>query len=86
MPSIAVFTPYGLASTLTGLEPTRACEGRAWLTGCSPSTTSYMSTGTSDSITDGRCNIPQDQISNLVLNKPTHCTDCIASSRRHTMN
>ncbi|KFM75150.1 Transposable element Tcb1 transposase, partial [Stegodyphus mimosarum] len=31
------------------------------------------------------CNIPQDQIYNLILSMPRRCTDCIASSGRHTM-
>ncbi|KFM60472.1 Transposable element Tcb1 transposase, partial [Stegodyphus mimosarum] len=31
------------------------------------------------------CNIRQDQIDNLILSMPRRCTDCIASSRRHTM-
>ncbi|GFS90033.1 transposable element Tcb1 transposase [Trichonephila clavipes] len=33
---------------------------------------------------DERCNIPQDQIDNLILSMPRCCTACIASSRRHT--
>ncbi|GFS75910.1 transposable element Tcb1 transposase [Trichonephila clavipes] len=40
--------PYGLASILTGLESNRACVGYAWLTNCSPSTPSHLSTGTSE--------------------------------------
>ncbi|GFT97259.1 transposable element Tcb1 transposase [Trichonephila clavipes] len=31
------------------------------------------------------CNIPQDQIDNLILSMLRYCTDCIASSGRHTM-
>ncbi|KFM75371.1 Transposable element Tcb1 transposase, partial [Stegodyphus mimosarum] len=31
------------------------------------------------------CNIPQDQIDNLILSMPRRCTDCIVSSWRHTM-
>ncbi|KFM77127.1 Transposable element Tcb1 transposase, partial [Stegodyphus mimosarum] len=31
------------------------------------------------------CNIPQDQIHNLILSMPRRCTDCIASSGRQTM-
>ncbi|KFM66004.1 Transposable element Tcb1 transposase, partial [Stegodyphus mimosarum] len=31
------------------------------------------------------CNIPQDQIDNLILSMRRRCTDCIASSGRHTM-
>ncbi|GFT37277.1 transposable element Tcb1 transposase [Trichonephila clavipes] len=33
---------------------------------------------------DEWCNIPQDQIDNLILSMPRHCKACIASSRRHT--
>ncbi|KFM70844.1 Transposable element Tcb1 transposase, partial [Stegodyphus mimosarum] len=31
------------------------------------------------------CNIPQDPIDNLILGMPRRCTDCIASSGRHTI-
>ncbi|KFM61440.1 Transposable element Tcb1 transposase, partial [Stegodyphus mimosarum] len=31
------------------------------------------------------CNIPQDQIDNLILSMPRHCTDYITASGRHTM-
>ncbi|KFM72182.1 Transposable element Tc3 transposase, partial [Stegodyphus mimosarum] len=31
------------------------------------------------------CNVPQDQIDNLILSMPRRCTDCIASPGRHTM-
>ncbi|GFX85228.1 transposable element Tcb1 transposase [Trichonephila clavipes] len=30
------------------------------------------------------CNIPQDQIDNLILSMPRRCKACIASSGRHT--
>ncbi|GFU61194.1 DDE_3 domain-containing protein [Trichonephila clavipes] len=33
---------------------------------------------------DEWCNIPQDQIDNLILSIPRHCKACIASSGRHT--
>ncbi|GFS67806.1 transposable element Tcb1 transposase [Trichonephila clavipes] len=33
---------------------------------------------------DEWCNIPQDQINNLILNMPRRCKACIASSGRHT--
>ncbi|GFW71870.1 transposable element Tcb1 transposase [Trichonephila clavipes] len=33
---------------------------------------------------DERCNIPQDQIDNLILSMPRHCKVCIASSGRYT--
>ncbi|GFX17407.1 uncharacterized protein TNCV_1494211 [Trichonephila clavipes] len=76
---------YGLASMLTGLESIRACVGYAWPTNCSSSTPSYLSTGTSEVIVlDEWCNIPQDQIDNLILSMPRRCKACIASSGRHT--
>ncbi|KFM62800.1 Transposable element Tcb1 transposase, partial [Stegodyphus mimosarum] len=31
------------------------------------------------------CNMPQDQIDNLILSMPRRCTDCVASSGRYTM-
>ncbi|GFY14878.1 transposable element Tcb1 transposase [Trichonephila clavipes] len=33
---------------------------------------------------DEWCNIPQDQIDNLILSMPRRCKTCIASSGRHT--
>ncbi|GFV88059.1 DDE_3 domain-containing protein [Trichonephila clavipes] len=33
---------------------------------------------------DEWCNIPQDQIDNLILSMPWRCKACIASSGRHT--
>ncbi|GFW33352.1 transposable element Tcb1 transposase [Trichonephila clavipes] len=33
---------------------------------------------------DEWCNIPHDQIDNLILSMPRHCKPCIASSGRHT--
>ncbi|GFY04170.1 DDE_3 domain-containing protein [Trichonephila clavipes] len=33
---------------------------------------------------DEWCNIPQDQIDNLILSMPRHCKACIVSSGRHT--
>ncbi|GFY16932.1 transposable element Tcb2 transposase [Trichonephila clavipes] len=33
---------------------------------------------------DECCNIPQDQIDNLILSMPRRCKACIASSWRHT--
>ncbi|GFV47301.1 transposable element Tcb1 transposase [Trichonephila clavipes] len=34
---------------------------------------------------DEWCNIPQDQIDNLILGMPRRCKACIASSGRHTL-
>ncbi|GFU00750.1 nibrin [Trichonephila clavipes] len=50
MPSIGGNHSYGLANILTGPESSRACVGHAWTTSFSPSTASYMSTRTSESI------------------------------------
>ncbi|GFW94734.1 uncharacterized protein TNCV_4247741 [Trichonephila clavipes] len=83
MPSIGGYHPYGLASILTGLETIRACVGYAWPTNCSPSTLFHLSTGTS-ALLDEWCNIPQDQIDNLILSMPRRSKACIASSGRHT--
>ncbi|GFX46523.1 transposable element Tcb1 transposase [Trichonephila clavipes] len=33
---------------------------------------------------NGWCNIPQDQIDKLILSMLRRCTDCIATSGRHT--
>ncbi|GFX47878.1 transposable element Tcb1 transposase [Trichonephila clavipes] len=33
---------------------------------------------------DDRCNIPHDQIDNLILSLPRRCKACITSSGRHT--
>ncbi|GFW37146.1 uncharacterized protein TNCV_5020441 [Trichonephila clavipes] len=85
MPSIGGYHPYGLASILTRLEFNRACVGYAWPTNCSPSTPFHLSTGNSEGIVlDEWCNIPQDQIDNLILSMPRHCVACIASSGIHT--
>ncbi|GFV19484.1 transposable element Tcb1 transposase [Trichonephila clavipes] len=34
---------------------------------------------------DEWCNIPQDQIDNLILSMPRHYTNCSTSSRSHAM-
>ncbi|GFT91364.1 transposable element Tcb1 transposase [Trichonephila clavipes] len=70
MPSIGGYHPYGLASILTVLESNRACVGYAWPMNCSPSTPFHLSTGTSEALFDEWCNIPQDQIDNLILSMP----------------
>ncbi|GFY35643.1 uncharacterized protein TNCV_2619341 [Trichonephila clavipes] len=83
MPSIGVYHPYGLASILTGLESNRACVGYAWPTNCSPSTSSRLPE-LRGALLDEWCNIPQDQIYNLILSMPRRCKACIASCERHT--
>ncbi|GFS76894.1 uncharacterized protein TNCV_3755861 [Trichonephila clavipes] len=86
MASIGGYHPYGLASILTGLQSNRACVEYAWPTNCSPSTPSHLSPGTTclRTLLDEWCNIPQDQIDNLILSMPRRCKACIASSGRHT--
>ncbi|GFY29814.1 uncharacterized protein TNCV_1813881 [Trichonephila clavipes] len=84
MPSIGGYHPYGLASILTGLESNRACVGYAWPTNCSPSTPPTILPELPRALLDEWCNIPQDQIDNLILSMPMVCKACIASSGRHT--
>ncbi|GFS99844.1 uncharacterized protein TNCV_1062961 [Trichonephila clavipes] len=79
------YSPYGLASILTGLEFNRACVGYAWPTNCSPSTPPLTCLPElRRALLDEWCNIPQDQIDNLILSIPRCCKACIASSGRHT--
>ncbi|GFY27923.1 uncharacterized protein TNCV_4562771 [Trichonephila clavipes] len=84
MPSIGGYHPYGLASILAELESNRACVGYAWPMNCSPSTPSTCLPEPRMALLDEWCNIPQDQIDNLILSMPRRCKACIASSGRHT--
>ncbi|GFS61637.1 uncharacterized protein TNCV_4312911 [Trichonephila clavipes] len=84
MPSIRGYHPYGLSSILTGLESNRACVGYAWPMNCSPSTPPTCLPELRRALLDEWCNIPQDQIDNLILSMPRRCKACIASSGRHT--
>ncbi|GFW31847.1 DDE_3 domain-containing protein [Trichonephila clavipes] len=76
-----------------------SCKMHVWLSGptkmpttfdvrrsdVTPSIASHLSTGTSEGIVlDEWCNIPQDQIDNLILSMPRRCKACVASSGRHT--
>ncbi|GFT37140.1 uncharacterized protein TNCV_1126191 [Trichonephila clavipes] len=70
MPSIGEYHPYGLASILTGLESNRACVGYAWPTNCSPSPPPTCLPELRRALLDEWCNIPQDQIDNLILSMP----------------
>ncbi|GFX49641.1 DDE_3 domain-containing protein [Trichonephila clavipes] len=45
---------------------------------------SHLSTGLRRALLDERCNIPQDQIDNLILSIPRLCKASIASSGRYT--
>ncbi|GFT55374.1 uncharacterized protein TNCV_2714261 [Trichonephila clavipes] len=74
MPSIGGYHPYGLASILTGLESNRACVAYAWPTNCSPSTPLTCLPELRGALLDEWCNIPQDQIDNLILSMPGRCT------------
>ncbi|GFT15419.1 uncharacterized protein TNCV_3264401 [Trichonephila clavipes] len=68
-------------SILIGLESNRACVGYAWPTNFCPPTCLPELRKT---LLDEWCNIPQDQIDNLILSVPRRCKACIASSGRHT--
>ncbi|GFU59022.1 uncharacterized protein TNCV_794331 [Trichonephila clavipes] len=84
MPSIGGYHPYGLASILTGLNPIehecdmlgRRIAARQPPPACLPEL--------QRALIDEWCNIPQDQIDNLLLSMPRRCKACIASSGRHT--
>ncbi|GFW41198.1 transposable element Tcb1 transposase [Trichonephila clavipes] len=62
----------------------RACVGYAWPTNCSTLTPPTCLPELRRALLDEWCNIPQDQIDNLILSMPRRCKACIASSRRHT--
>ncbi|GFT80293.1 uncharacterized protein TNCV_1189641 [Trichonephila clavipes] len=70
MPSIGGYHPYGLTSILSGLESNRACVGYAWSTNCSPSPPPTCLPELRRALLDEWCNIPQDQIDNLILSMP----------------
>ncbi|GFT50153.1 uncharacterized protein TNCV_3622131 [Trichonephila clavipes] len=83
MPSIGGYPPYGLADILTRLESNRACVGRPWPMNCSPSTPIGL-LELRRALLDEWCNIPQDQIDNLILIISRRCKAYTASSGRHT--
>ncbi|GFT37536.1 transposable element Tcb2 transposase [Trichonephila clavipes] len=62
----------------------RACVGYAWPTNCTRQHTPTYLPELRRALLDEWCNIPQDQIDNLILSMPRHCKACIASSGRHT--
>ncbi|GFT47669.1 uncharacterized protein TNCV_1940061 [Trichonephila clavipes] len=70
MPLIERYHPYGLARTLTGLESKRTCVQYAWPTNCNPSTNPSCLPERRRTLLDEWCNIPQDQIDNLILSMP----------------
>ncbi|GFS53396.1 hypothetical protein TNCV_1327301 [Trichonephila clavipes] len=80
MPSICVYYPNRMARILPWCESGTTCVSHAWPTSSSPSTTSCMCTGTSESIACcEESNLIQDQLDNLILSMPMPCTDCISS-------
>ncbi|GFW05586.1 uncharacterized protein TNCV_4983561 [Trichonephila clavipes] len=84
MPSIGGYHPYGLTSILTGLESNIACVdmlGRRIAARQPPPT---CLPEFRRALLDEWCNIPQDQIENLILSIPRRCKACIAPSGRHT--
>ncbi|GFY19179.1 uncharacterized protein TNCV_4225431 [Trichonephila clavipes] len=84
MSSIGGYHPYGLTSILTGLESKkRVCYmlGRR-IAAHQPLPTCLPELWRA--LLDEWCNIPQDQIDNLILTMPRRCKACIASSGRHT--
>ncbi|GFV48120.1 uncharacterized protein TNCV_3028031 [Trichonephila clavipes] len=84
MLSIGGYHPFGLANILIGLESNRACVRYACPSNCSPSTPPTCIPELLRALLDEWCNIPQDQIDNLILSMPRRCKVCIASSGRHT--
>ncbi|GFX39490.1 uncharacterized protein TNCV_2668521 [Trichonephila clavipes] len=84
MHSIGRYHPFGLASILTGLESNRACVGYAWPMNCRPSPHPNCLPELRSALLDELCNIPQDQIDNLILIMLCRCKACIASPGRHT--
>ncbi|GFW73746.1 uncharacterized protein TNCV_1542001 [Trichonephila clavipes] len=84
MPSTGGYYPYKLASILSGLESNRACVAYAWPTNCRPSTSPTCLPELRRSLLDEWCNIPQDQIDNLILSMTRRCKSCITSSGRPT--
>ncbi|GFY20702.1 uncharacterized protein TNCV_1119361 [Trichonephila clavipes] len=84
MPSIEGYHLNGLASIPTGLESNRECVRYAWSTNFSLSNPPTCLPELQRALLDEWCNIPQDQIDNLILSMPRRCKACIASSGRHT--
>ncbi|GFV04764.1 transposable element Tcb1 transposase [Trichonephila clavipes] len=68
----------------TGLESNRACVRCALPTNCNPVNPPTCLPELWRALLDEWCNIPQDQIDNLILSMPRRCKACIASSGRHT--
>ncbi|GFW81480.1 transposable element Tcb1 transposase [Trichonephila clavipes] len=58
--------------------------GYAWPTNCSPQPPPTCLSELRRALLDEWCNIPQDQIDNLILSMHRRCKACIASFGRHT--
>ncbi|GFW85463.1 transposable element Tcb2 transposase [Trichonephila clavipes] len=54
--------------------------GYAWLTNCSPSTPPTCLLELRRALLDEWCNIPQDQIDNLILSMPRRCENAIQTA------
>ncbi|GFV10266.1 transposable element Tcb1 transposase [Trichonephila clavipes] len=84
MPSIGGYHPYGLATYSPDSNPIeyvwsmlgRRIAARPLPPTCLPELRRAF--------LDERCNIPQDQIDNLIFSMPRRYKGCIASSGRHT--
>ncbi|GFV78944.1 uncharacterized protein TNCV_4347031 [Trichonephila clavipes] len=85
MALIGGYHPCEFAIILTGLESSKACVEHAWQSSCvlQPITTCLPELRRA--LLDEWCNIPQDNIDNLIFRMPRRCKHCIVSSGRHTM-
>ncbi|GFS88459.1 DDE_3 domain-containing protein [Trichonephila clavipes] len=84
MPSIGGYQPYGLASISPDLNPIEHVWdmlGRRIAACQSPRT---CLPELRRALLDEWCNIPLDEIDNLILSMPRRYKACIASFRRHT--
>ncbi|GFY27257.1 DDE_3 domain-containing protein [Trichonephila clavipes] len=79
MPSIGGYHPYGLASMW--IEHVWDMLGRRIAARQLPPT---CIPELQRALLDEWCNIPQDQIDNLIFSMPRRCKACIASPGRHT--
>ncbi|GBO09894.1 hypothetical protein AVEN_30480-1 [Araneus ventricosus] len=79
-PSIRRISPVWISSILTG-RINRACVGYVLADqDCNPSTPPTCLRNRR-ALLDDWCNIPKNQIDNLILSMPRRCKACIASSR-----
>ncbi|GFX79744.1 transposable element Tcb1 transposase [Trichonephila clavipes] len=84
MPSFGGYHPYRLASMLTDLKPIE----HVWdmlgqrIVASQPSPTCLPELPRA--LLVEWCNIPQDEIDNLILSMPRRCKACSTSSGKHT--